>query len=79
MTAEGKEKIERSAARTAAVTRSSDVLEKVSEVWADLVASAVTASSDGSDRNEMEQPLIEMSKQLGFRRSPQPNAKDQMT
>jgi ADP-ribosylglycohydrolase len=79
LTAEGKEKIERSAARTAAVTRSSDVLEKVSEVWADLVASAVTASSDGSDRNEMEQPLIEMSKQLGFRRSPQPNAKDQMT
>ncbi|KAL3801038.1 hypothetical protein HJC23_002331 [Cyclotella cryptica] len=72
--------IELAAARTAAVTRSSDLLERVSGVWANLVKSAImTPASNAADSgNEMEKPLVEVARQLGLR-NPQPTGRDQMT
>lgn len=77
---EAQKAIEFAAARTAAVTRSSGILERVSGVWANLVSSAViTPASNAADSgNEMEKALVEVARQLGLR-NPQPTGKDQMT
>lgn len=64
--------IQQAAARTAAVTRSSNVLEKVSEVWATLVFAAMVSPSD------MEQPLQDIALRLGLGQ-PKPNRRDQMS
>lgn len=70
--------IQQACARTAAVTRSSDVLERVSGVWAGLVSAALTSSTvKGNAQNEMEGPLREVAQKLGLG-SPQPNRRDQM-
>jgi ADP-ribosylglycohydrolase len=67
--------IQMAAARTAAVTRSSSIVERVSEVWADLVFAAITKDATG---NEMEQPLIDAAHALGMN-SPRPDRRDQMS
>jgi hypothetical protein len=68
--------VEAAAARTAAVTRSSSVLEKVSGVWANLVTSAIVTSSENG--NELQKPLIDIARQLGLR-EPQSKGRDEMT
>ena len=75
---EGRKAIQTAAARTAAVTRSSRVLEKYSEIWANLVSAAIVLPSSNGSRNEMERPLSESAKQLGLGRDPLPNGRDQM-
>lgn len=67
--------IQMAAARTAAVTRSSTILERVSEVWAELIHAAMTRDSTG---NEMEQPLSNAARALGLN-SPRPNRRDEMS
>ena len=76
---EGRKTIQMAAARTAAVTRSSSVLEKVSEVWADLVTAAVITPNDDNDGSgkEMIQQIIIAARRLGLSR-PRPDARDQM-
>jgi len=61
-------------ARTAAVTRSSNVLQKASEVWAGLVIAALVTPAD----NEIEQPLREVAQRLGFDK-PRADRRDQMS
>ena len=75
---ECRQSIQHAAARTAAVTRSSRLLEKVSGIWADLISAALIlpTNKDRSD-NDMEQPLNEVARQLGIG-NPIPNRKDQM-
>lgn len=73
---ESKRAIENASARTAAVTRSSALLEKVSSSWADLVSAALVVPPS-SDANAMDQPLRELAKKLGLG-APQPNRRDQM-
>jgi len=76
---EGRRSIQQASARTAAVTRSSDVLETASEVWASLIIDAlVTPISKGNAENEMEQPLREVAQSLGLG-NPRSNRKDQMS
>ncbi|KAL7550731.1 hypothetical protein ACHAWF_013937, partial [Thalassiosira exigua] len=78
LTEEGMREVQRATARTAAVTRSSDVLEKVSEVWSSLIAAALVAPvSEEGNVNEMERPLVEVAQRLGLP-SPRPNRRDQM-
>ena len=67
--------IQMAAARTAAVTRSSSLLERVSEVWAELIYAAITEDATG---NEMEQPLLNVARALGLN-SPRPNRRDEMS
>ena len=67
--------IQIAAARTAAVTRSSSILERVSEVWAELIYAAITKDATGS---EMEQPLLNVARALGLN-SPRPNRRDEMS
>ena len=76
---ESKRAIENASARTAAVTRSSQLLENVSKVWSSLVAAALMTpnTSIGSTDNEMEPPLLEVAQKLRMSR-PSPNREDQM-
>ena len=75
---ESRRAIQEAAARTAAVTRSSKVLEKSSEVWASLIyAALVTPTNNDNSKNEMEQPLRKVAQELGLG-NPQPNRRDQM-
>jgi len=67
--------IQMAAARTAAVTRSSSILERVSEVWAGLIYAAITKDATG---NEMEQALVDVARALGMN-SPRPNRRDEMS
>ena len=67
--------IQIAAARTAAVTRSSSILERVSEVWAELIYAAITKDGTG---NAMEQPLINAARALGLN-SPRPDRRDEMS
>ncbi|KAL7539316.1 hypothetical protein ACHAXR_009177 [Thalassiosira sp. AJA248-18] len=79
MSEESKGAIQKASARTAAVTRSSDMLGTVSEVWANLVSAAlITPIREGGVGNEMEQPLREVAQRLGLG-NPQSNKKDQMS
>mmetsp|Transcript_10531 Transcript_10531/g.22964 ORF Transcript_10531/g.22964 Transcript_10531/m.22964 type:complete len:284 (-) Transcript_10531:102-953(-) len=73
-----KRAIQDASARTAAVTRSSDVLERVSEVWASLVYAALVTPISPGIENEMDQPLKEVAQKLGMS-TPQPNRRDQMS
>ena len=76
--AAGKKAIKQAAARTAAVTRASSVLEQTSEAWAGLIQEALaTPRGPGGDANEMEPPLRDMARQLGLG-VPRPNRRDQM-
>jgi hypothetical protein len=70
--------IQQATARTATVTRSSTLLAKVSEIWANLISAALIlpANKDRGD-NDMEQPLNDVARQLGIR-NPIPNDKDRM-
>ncbi|KAL7503974.1 hypothetical protein ACHAXN_001691 [Cyclotella atomus] len=70
--------IELAAAKTAAVTRSSDLLRNVSGVWANFVASTVMIPTKDSNDQTIKTTLFKTAKQLGVR-NPQPNTKDQMT
>ena len=73
---ESKRAIENASARTAAVTRSSQLLENVSKVWAGLVsASLMTPNTSVSS---MEPPIIEVAQKLRMSR-PSPNRRDQMS
>ena len=75
---EGKIAIQQASARTAAVTRSSKVLEKASEAWADLVSNALILPIGRSDaENSMLQPIYEVAQSLKFGK-PQPNRRNQM-
>ena len=67
--------IQKAAARTAAVTRSSSILERASEVWAGLIYAAITKDATES---EMEQPLLDVARALGLN-SPRPNRRDEMS
>ena len=67
--------IQTAAARTAAVTRSSSILEQVSEVWATLMYAAITNDTDG---NEMQQPLVNVARAFGLS-SPRPDRRDEMS
>lgn len=70
--------IQEASARTASVTRSSKLLERISGIWADLISAALILPTDkGRGDNDMEQPLNEVARQLGIR-NPVPNSKDQM-
>lgn len=75
---ESRRSVQEASSRTAAVTRSSNLLSKVSGVWANLVTSALTLPTD-MDRgdNDMEESLNDVARQLGLR-NPVPNSKDQM-
>ncbi|KAL9181202.1 hypothetical protein ACHAXT_010007 [Thalassiosira profunda] len=75
---ESRRAIEQACARTAAVTRSSPLLEKVSAVWADLVSDALLSPASNGDANAMEQPLREAAQRLGLS-APKPNRRDQMS
>lgn len=79
MNEESKSAIENASARTAAVTRSSQLLENVSKVWSSLVSAALITpnTSISSNGNEMEPPIIEVAQKLRMSR-PSPNRKDQM-
>lgn len=68
--------IQTASARTAAVTRSSSILERVSEVWAILVYQAI--ANDNTGKNEMQQPLIDAARALGLS-SPRSDRRDQMS
>jgi hypothetical protein len=70
--------IQHATVRTATVTRSSNLLAKVSEIWANLISAALIlpTNKDRGD-NDMEQPLNEAARQLGIR-NPIPNDKDRM-
>ena len=76
---ESKRSIENASARTAAVTRSSQLLENASKVWAGLVSAALITPNTiiSSTGNEMEPPIIEVAQKLRMSR-PSPNRKDQM-
>jgi hypothetical protein len=75
---EGKLAIQQASVRTAAVTRSSKVLAKASEVWADLVSAAlILPTGTGDAANTMIQPIYEAAQRLNFSK-PQPNRRDQM-
>jgi hypothetical protein len=75
---EGKIAIQQASARTAAVTRSSKVLEKASQAWADLVSNALILPIGRSDaENSMLKPINEVAQSLKFGK-PQPNRRDQM-
>lgn len=77
---ESKRSIENASARTAAVTRSSQLLENASKVWAGLVSAALITPNTiiSSTGNEMEPPIIEVAQKLRMSR-PSPNRKDQMS
>ena len=75
---EARKAIEVAAAKTAAVTRSSDLLTTVSGVWANLVASTIMIPTDTAHGQDMAHALVQTTKQLGIR-NPQPYGKDQMT
>jgi ADP-ribosyl-[dinitrogen reductase] hydrolase len=66
--------IEKAAAECAAVTRRSNVLEKVSSQWAKLVVSAVEDAEDDA----FQQSLNDFSRQT-IRRLPNPNVNDDST
>lgn len=75
---ESRNAIQQASARTAAVTRKSNVLERVSEVWASLVAAALVApATNYKNGNGLEQPLREVAQRLGLG-NPRPDRKDQM-
>ena len=77
---ESKMAIQNAAARTAAVTRSSKVLENASKEWANLVSAALITprnEKDSTEINEIDQPLQEMAQRLGLG-TPSPNRRDQM-
>lgn len=77
---ENKRAIQHASARTAAVTRSSKVLETVSKEWANLVSAAlITPRSEESSTeiNEIDQALLEVAQRLGLG-NPNPNRRDQM-
>lgn len=79
MNEESRRAIEHAAARTASVTRSSKMLERTSEVWADLVSAALLSpTSKDNAQNEIEQPLEEVARKLGLSK-PQSNRRDQMS
>jgi len=72
---ESKRAIENASARTAAVTRSSQLLENVSKVWAGLVSAALITPN--TSVSSMEPSLLEVAQKLRMSR-PSPNRKDQM-
>lgn len=76
MTAKGEsnDKIEEVAAQTAAVTRRSDTLEKMSRFWSQIVKASLVDETEEA----MNQDLTAISQKLGFRR---PNARspDELT
>lgn len=75
---ESKRAIQQAAVSTAAVTRSSRILENASMAWANLVSAAlVTPRNEGSAENEMNQHIIEVAQSLGLS-APSPNRRDQM-
>jgi hypothetical protein len=75
---EGRIAIQQASVRTAAVIRSSKVLAKASEAWADLVSAAlILPTGTGDAENIMMQPIYEVAQKLKFGK-PQPNRKDQM-
>jgi hypothetical protein len=75
---EGRIAIQQASIRTAAVTRSSKVLEKASEVWADLVSNAlIVPTGTGDVENKMMQSIHEVAQRLKFGK-PQLNRRDQM-
>jgi hypothetical protein len=75
---EGRIAIQQASVRTAAVIRSSKVLAKASEAWADLVSDAlILPTGTGDAENIMMQPIYEVAQKLNFGK-PQPNRKDQM-
>jgi hypothetical protein len=57
--------IQPAAARTAAVPRSSPILERVSEVWAELIHAAIARDVNVTG-NEKEQPLSNAARALGL-------------
>ena len=75
---ESMEAINSAAAKTAAVTRSSDLLKYVSGVWANLIASTILIPTNDVDGSDMNKVLVQTANTLGLR-SPQPDGKDQMT
>ena len=81
---EARNAIESAAAKTAAVTRSSDLLGNVSAVWADLVKSTLMMPNDGGLDNSaaysssMERALVHTAKRLGVRH-PKLRGQDQIT
>ena len=75
---ESMEAIKSAAAKTAGVTRSSDLLENVSGVWANLIASTILISTSDADGSDMNKVLVQTANTLGIR-SPRPGGKDQMT
>ena len=81
---EARKAIESAAAKTAAVTRSSNLLGNVSAVWADLVRSTLMMPDDGGldsstdHTSGMERALAQTAERLGIRH-PRPRGQDQMT
>jgi len=73
---ESERAIENASARTAAVTRSSQLLENVSKVWSSLVSAALITPN--TSVSSMEPSLLEVAQKLRMSR-PSPNRKDQMS
>lgn len=79
LTKEARISIQQASIKTAAVTRSSNVLAKASAAWADLVSDALILPISESDaNNSMLQPIYNVAMQLKFSK-PQPNRSDQMS
>ena len=79
LTKEARISIQQASIKTAAVTRSSNVLATASAAWADLVSDAlILPISDSDAGNSMLQPIYNVAMQLKFSK-PQPNRSDQMS